>query len=320
MQAAEIIHFPGRYDNGQPPAQKPGRSIQVEDGYTRTANAIVDALMKAPLTSREARIVRAVERATYGWNKPSVWLAASVLSEMTGMPEGKCSETLNALIRKRVLVRLGSSRSPVKINKQIDEWDFTDQKARVTPKRKADPVCSESPQDGVTEPPQVGVTNKDRKDTNPSSLRSEGEPSASGGLDLTPTELPGAKPAASSATTYPDDFEAAWSAYPRRAGGNPKKSAFKAWAARRKQGVSAEALQAGAERYALFIRAKGDERTEFVMQGQRFFGPNAEYENDWLPPVARPAPRHDGRKGFAQPLPVGSYGTNDLEMPDWAKE
>lgn len=312
---AEIIQFPDRRDDGHAPAHERGRSIQVEDGYTRTANAIVEALMKAPLTSREARVVRAVERATYGWNKPSAWLAASVLSEMTGMPEGKCSETLNALIRKRVLIRLGSSRSPVKINKKIEEWNFTTQKSRVTPKRKTSPNWSESPQNGVTESPQDGVTNKDKKDTKPSSLRSEGEPSAAAELELTPPQKP--KP---SVAPYPDDFEAAWSSYPKRAGGNPKKSAYKAWSARRKQGVPAETIRAGVERYAKYIRAKGDERTEFVMQAKRFFGPNAEYDNDWMPPAVRTPQRHDGRMGFAQPLPVGSYGTNDLELPEWARD
>lgn len=151
----------------------------------------------------------------------------------------------------------------------------------------------------------------------PSSLRSEGEPSDSNELELTPDDPPKPKPTASS---YPDDFEAAWLAYPKRAGGNPKKSAFKAWSARRKQGVSAETMQAGVERYAAYIQSKGDDRTEFVMQGQRFFGPNAEYENDWLPPAARTPQRSDGRMGFAQPMPVGSYGTNDLELPEWARD
>ena len=42
----------------------------------------------------------------------------------------------------------------------------------------------------------------------------EGEPSASSELELTPPDTPKPKP---SATPYPDDFEAAWSAYPKRA-------------------------------------------------------------------------------------------------------
>lgn len=141
------------------------RSIQVEDGYTRTANAIVEAFMRAPLTSREARVIRVIERMTYGWNKPEDWIAASVISDKTGMPEGKCSETLNNLIRKKVVTRNGGGRSPVRINKEVSEWDFTAQRARVTPKQKPNPEWSESPQDGVSQSPQDGVTPKDRKDT-----------------------------------------------------------------------------------------------------------------------------------------------------------
>lgn len=153
-----------RYQVQDPPAPV-RRSIQVEDGYTRTANAIVEAFMRAPLTSREARVIRVIERMTYGWNKPEDWIAASIISEMTGMPEGKCSETLNNLIRKKVVTRNGGGRSPVRINKEVSEWDFTAQRSRVTPKQKANPEWGESPQDGVTQSPQDGVTPKDRKDT-----------------------------------------------------------------------------------------------------------------------------------------------------------
>ncbi|SDI28417.1 phage replication protein O [Vreelandella titanicae] len=153
-----------RYQVQNPPAPE-RRSIQVEDGYTRTANAIVEAFMRAPLTSREARVIRVIERMTYGWNKPEDWIAASVISDMTGMPEGKCSETLNNLIRKKVVTRNGGGRSPVRINKEVSEWDFTAQRSRVTPKQKANPEWGESPQNGVSQSPQDGVTPKDRKYT-----------------------------------------------------------------------------------------------------------------------------------------------------------
>ncbi|RUR52726.1 replication protein [Vreelandella populi] len=140
------------------------RSIQVEDGYTRTANAIVEAFCKAPLTSREARVIRVIERMTYGWRKAEDWIAASVISEMTGISEGKCSETLNTLIRKKVVTRNGGGRSPVRINKNIDEWDFTAQKSRVTPKQNPKSKWGDSPQDGVSQSPQVGDTPKERKE------------------------------------------------------------------------------------------------------------------------------------------------------------
>lgn len=146
-----------------PPPDRKG--AQLEDGYTRTANKLVEAFAKAPLTSREARIIRAVERATYGWNKPSAWLAQDVLAKMTELSPKRCSEALNSLIRKRVLIREGGSRSPVKINKHVDEWNFSSQKSRVTPKSAQEPKWGHCPQDGVTERPQDGDTNKDRKDS-----------------------------------------------------------------------------------------------------------------------------------------------------------
>lgn len=152
-----------RYQAAETPAPE-RRSIQVEDGYTRTANAIVEAFCKAPLTSREARVIRVIERMTYGWRKAEDWIAASVISEMTGISEGKCSETLNTLIRKKVVTRNGGGRSPVRINKNVDEWDFTAQKSRVTPKQKAITEWGESPQDGVSQSPQNGVTPKERKE------------------------------------------------------------------------------------------------------------------------------------------------------------
>ena len=165
---AEIIQFPDRRDDGQSPGpERTGRSIQVEDGYTRTANALVEAFARSPLTSREARVIRVIERMTYGWNKSEDWIAASVFSEMTGLSEGKCSETLNGLIRKRVLIRSGGGQSPVRINKAIEEWDFSAQKARVTPKRKADPTWGKIPQNGVAKSPQNGETPKDSKDIPP---------------------------------------------------------------------------------------------------------------------------------------------------------
>lgn len=174
---AELDQYRVHREGAQSPGpDRAGRSIQVEDGFTRTANALVEAFARSPLTSREARVVRVVERMTYGWNKPEDWIAASVISEMTGMSEGKCSETLNGLIRKRVLIRNGGGRSPVRINKDVDQWDFTAQKKRVTPKRKADPDWGKSPQNGVSESPQNGDTPKDRKDMNTPS--NEGEVTA----------------------------------------------------------------------------------------------------------------------------------------------
>lgn len=81
-----------------------------------------------------------------------------------------------------------------------------------------------------------------------------------------------------------EEFDLAWALYPKRGGGNSRADALKAWNARRRDGVSAEDMTAGVERYAQFIRTTGRERTEYVMQAVRFFGPGGHYLNDWSPP------------------------------------
>jgi uncharacterized protein YdaU (DUF1376 family) len=99
---------------------------------------------------------------------------------------------------------------------------------------------------------------------------------------------------------YPPEFEAAWQAYPDRPG-DSKANAHKAWAARRKGGVTAEVLLAGAQRYAAFCTASATE-PQYVKQAATFFGPGEHYLADWTP-VARsqPAanqPRRDARDAW----------------------
>jgi hypothetical protein len=55
----------------------------------------------------------------------------------------------------------------------------------------------------------------------------------------------------SSKENYSNEFEQAWQAYPKRAGGNSKAAAWKAWKARIKDGVNTEAMLAGVNRYAV---------------------------------------------------------------------
>ncbi|MBP0998232.1 hypothetical protein [Serratia fonticola] len=83
------------------------------------------------------------------------------------------------------------------------------------------------------------------------------------------------------ASDYSDEFEHAWSEYPRREGSNPKNKAYQAWSARIREGVGADAMLVGLRRYAEFCKAKGQVGTSFVMQGARFFGPGQEFEADW---------------------------------------
>lgn len=124
-------------------------------------------------------------------------------------------------------------------------------------------VVSQIHQGGVTEVLGGGVTETPRTSHSlepviePFSL----EPSADGSMD------------------YPAEFEAAWAKYPKRTGGNPKKSAFKAWKARIREGASAAELEKAVENYALSVSVHGKAGTEFVKQAATFFGPDEHWRD-----------------------------------------
>lgn len=85
----------------------------------------------------------------------------------------------------------------------------------------------------------------------------------------------------------PDIFDRAWEKYPRRAGGNPKALARKAWDARVKAGTDPNLMLGGVIRYAAFCRATGKEGTEFVKQASTFFGPAGHYLEAYELPANR---------------------------------
>ena len=74
-----------------------------------------------------------------------------------------------------------------------------------------------------------------------------------------------------------DPFEIAWKHYPKRAGGNPKVAARKAWDRRVKEGVDPQVMLAGVQRYAAFCLATGKEGGEYVLMAATFFGPAQRY-------------------------------------------
>lgn len=111
-------------------------------------------------------------------------------------------------------------------------------------------------------------------------------------------------PARSAKQDYSPEFETAWQAYPKRAGGNSKPGAFKAWKARLKDGVKPEDMLAGVKRYAAYARATGSVGTQFVKQATTFFGPDRHFEEAWQAPVAPGG----GRSGV---LPVSGFSDQD---------
>ncbi|PDV74033.1 DNA-binding protein, partial [Escherichia coli] len=93
-------------------------------------------------------------------------------------------------------------------------------------------------------------------------------------------------PARSARQEYSPEFEQAWQEYPKRAGGNSKSAAFKAWKARIREGIKPETMLDGVRRYAAWVRATGNTGTQFVKQAATFFGPDRHFEDFWQQPAA----------------------------------
>ncbi len=113
---------------------------QIEDGYTRVANALLEALAGARLSGRELAVALAVVRLTYGYAKKADRISASQLASVTGIPARKIGELLKSLEAKSILVveRKGSGRIPtIQIDKRIAGWSMR---------------ASTYPQQGVAEP------------------------------------------------------------------------------------------------------------------------------------------------------------------------
>ena len=113
----------------------------------------------------------------------------------------------------------------------------------------------------------------------------------------------------SSKENYSNDFEQAWQAYPKRAGGNSKAAAWKAWKARIKDGVNTEAMLAGVNRYAGYVRATGSAGTQYVKQAATFFGPDRHFEEPWQAPSGAVSGRPGG-------LPVSGFSEQDYGQSD----
>ncbi len=76
---AEIFNFPV-----PDAAQKEPRVADFDDGYTRIANELLEAVMLAGLTQHQLLVFLAVMRKTYGFNKKLDWVSNEQLSGLNG--------------------------------------------------------------------------------------------------------------------------------------------------------------------------------------------------------------------------------------------
>jgi phage replication O-like protein O len=100
---------------------------QLEDGYTRLANELFDAILAFPFSGRQLKVVMTIIRKTYGYNKKRDDMSASQIANVCGMARPHVVKTLGELAGMNVIVKQsGKFGSLIEINKKYMSWGSTE--------------------------------------------------------------------------------------------------------------------------------------------------------------------------------------------------
>ncbi len=153
--------------------------VQLEHGYARIANELLDAVLASPLTHAQVRVVFGVMRLTYGWRRKSAWIGSEQLARVCGMKASNVRRTLRELGSLHVILtrRNGAGRRrELMVNKDYDTWAVTPALARVPLRWGSDPPDRGDPYESVPfgslrsanadhHDPEGGSSRADSKDT-----------------------------------------------------------------------------------------------------------------------------------------------------------
>ncbi|WP_373326131.1 replication protein [Cronobacter turicensis] len=91
----------------------------LDDGYAKLSNMLLEEYAGADLTKRQFKVLLAILRKTYGWNKPMDRISDSQISEIAKLPVKRCNEAKLELVRMGIIKQQGGMFGP---NKNVSEW------------------------------------------------------------------------------------------------------------------------------------------------------------------------------------------------------
>ena len=136
---------------------------QLEDGFTRIANELLEAILGFGFSLREQSVVFAIIRKTYGYGRKTDDMSASQIGAICGVARQHVTTTLNGLAARNVITkRQGEYGMIVGIQKDHRKWVGAD-------RLKIQPIDARD--DGFASPESGLVPNQDM-----SQIRTEGSP------------------------------------------------------------------------------------------------------------------------------------------------
>jgi phage replication O-like protein O len=96
---------------------------QLENGYTKISNELLEAIIKIKIASNEKSILLAILRKTYGWGKKEDKISYTQLENLTGLNRSNVNKGIKALVAKMILVaKQQPSGNIYQIQKDYSRW------------------------------------------------------------------------------------------------------------------------------------------------------------------------------------------------------
>lgn len=102
---------------------------QLDNGFTRIADEILENLMKINLSSYQTRILFFIFRKTYGYGKKEDWISVSQIAEATGIKKSHVSRTKSELLTRKIVTSNGNK---IAFQKDARLWCELPSKVTVT--------------------------------------------------------------------------------------------------------------------------------------------------------------------------------------------
>jgi phage replication O-like protein O len=78
---------------------------QIENGHVKIANELIEQFAKLNLSAYEWRILMAILRKTYGWNKKTDRISLTQFQEITGIPSHHIAVNIKHLVEKNIITK-----------------------------------------------------------------------------------------------------------------------------------------------------------------------------------------------------------------------
>jgi len=99
------------------------KNPQLEDGFTRIANELFEAILGYGFTQRQIVVLLAILRKTYGYGKKEDDMSASQIGKMCNMDRNHVTAVLGQLAKiNAISKRRGSFGMVLSVNKNYNEW------------------------------------------------------------------------------------------------------------------------------------------------------------------------------------------------------